>query len=118
EARTHRRTRSVRCSGAGSGGGGGDAELGGEVGDRAGEVHVAGGHPAHVVAGEGHGHLRIGQQHIGVVIDLLGGGAEAGDEREPGREVAGGEAGDEALPVLSPAGERGLGDLVGGEDVL
>src|SRR5699024_9262038 len=58
------------------------------------------------------------QREVRVMVRLLGGGTDAVDELETGREVAGGEADGEGLTVLAPAGGDGVDDLGGGEGLL
>ena len=63
---------------------------------RAGQVDVAAGDAADVVAGQRDDDLGVGQRDVGVVVGLLGGRADAVDQREAGREVTGAEAGADA----------------------
>ena len=86
--------------------------LGGEAADLPGEVEVAAGDAADVVAGQGHDHLGVGQRDVGVVVGRLGGRTDAVDERETGREVTGAEARPDAGEQVAPVVEAGLADLV------
>src|SRR5699024_4298993 len=98
--------------------GGCHAEGGGVLAGPARQIEVAAGDPADVVARQRHGDLGIRQREVRVMVRLLGGGTDAVDELETGREVAGGEADGEGLTVLAPAGGDGVDDLGGGEGLL
>src|SRR5699024_2951422 len=84
-----RRTRSVD--------GGRDVEGCGVLAGPARQIEVAAGDPADVVARQRHGDLGIREGEVRVMVRLLGGGPDAVDELETGREVAGGEADGEGL---------------------
>src|SRR5699024_5353763 len=84
--------------------GGCHLEGGGVLAGPARQIEVATGDPADVVARQRHGDLGIREGEVRVMVRLLGGGPDAVDELETGREVAGGEADGEGLTVLAPAG--------------
>jgi hypothetical protein len=59
--------------------------------------------------------VRVAQIQVGVVAGLLGGRADRGDHREPGREVPGAQAGLQPTEQEDPPAERFVGDLLPAE---
>jgi hypothetical protein len=58
---------------------------------------------------------RVAQVEVRVVVGRLGGRADPFDQREPGGEVLGRDAGGYAVEQKRPAGRQRLGDLRVGE---
>lgn len=72
------------CPTAGDSLRGGDPEVRGVAADGAGQVDVAAGDAADIVARERYAYLGVGEREVGVVVGLLGGGADAVHELQPG----------------------------------
>ena len=90
-----------------------DAELGGDRADPPGQVEVAAGDAVHVVAVQVDVHLRVGEHDVGVVVGLLGGLGDPGDQLEALDEAAGLEPGvelhEEEAPVVEALLRHHLG---------
>jgi hypothetical protein len=92
-----------------------DPEGCGVAADLAREVEVAAGDTADVVAGEGDDDVGVGELDVGMVVGRLGSGTDLVDQREPGVEVAGAEAGLDPPQELSPVREAGFAYLHRGQ---
>src|SRR4051794_3005111 len=68
------------------------------------------------MAGDGHVDVRVAKFDIGMVVGLVGEGADAGDQLDPRVEAAGGEPGPQRLEQLAPVAEAGGLHLGEGQD--
>ena len=84
----------------------------GEVTDPPGELHIAGGDAARVVADQRDVDVRIGERDVGVVLRLLRGGADGGDQREPLAEISGLKVGVQPLCQVAPVGQARVDDVL------
>ena len=84
----------------------------GDGGDGAGQPDVAICDRAHVVTGQPNVYVGVAQVEVGMMVHLLGCRADRVDDREPGREVLGVDAGLQAAKQVGPPVQPLPGDLL------
>lgn len=92
-----------------------DSALGGGMGDLPRQVHVASGDPAGIVRRECHLDLRICEQHIRMMVRLLGQGADCYHQIRAALKGLRREAGRHLITFVGPAVQAGSGDLISGK---